>query len=53
MRPDIDSTEFGHWEVDTVVGRRNGREAVIFTAVEKLTRNYIAIRTYQDVLAAV
>lgn len=44
LRPDIDSTEFGHWEVDTVVGRRNGREAVIFTAVEKLTRNYIAIR---------
>ena len=28
-------TEIGHWEVDTVVGRRQGREAVIFTAVEK------------------
>lgn len=44
LRPDIDSIEFSHWEVDTVVRRRNGREAVIFTAVEKLTRNYIAIR---------
>lgn len=37
-------TEIGHWEVDTVIGRRRGHEAVIFTAVEKVTRNYIAIR---------
>ena len=45
-RPDIVNagTEIGHWEVDTVVGHRNGHEAVIFTAVEKVTRNYIAIR---------
>ena len=45
-RPDIVNagTEMGHWEVDTVVGHRNGHEAVIFTAVEKVTRNYIAIR---------
>lgn len=39
-----DGTEIGHWEVDTVVGQRAGREAVVFTAVEKVTRNYIAIR---------
>lgn len=37
-------TEIGHWEVDTVVGKRAGREAVIFTAVEKVTRQLIAIR---------
>jgi transposase, IS30 family len=37
-------TEIGHWEVDTVVGRRQGREAVIFTAVEKVLREFIAIR---------
>lgn len=45
-RPDIvnEGTEVGHWEVDTVVGRRNGREAVIFTAVEKKTHKYVAIR---------
>ncbi|MCI7330937.1 MAG: IS30 family transposase [Selenomonadaceae bacterium] len=45
-RPDIvvQGTEIGHWEVDTVVGQREGREAVAFTAVEKVTRNYIAIR---------
>ena len=45
-RPAIvnDGTDIGHWEVDTVVGQRAGREAVVFTAVEKVTRNYIAIR---------
>ena len=39
-----EGTEIGHWEVDTVVGHRKGHEAVVFTAVEKVTRNYIAIR---------
>ncbi|WP_295714566.1 IS30 family transposase [uncultured Mitsuokella sp.] len=39
-----EGTEIGHGEVDTVVGQRAGREAVVFTAVEKGTRNYIAIR---------
>ncbi len=45
-RPSIvaERKEFGHWEVDTVVGQRAGREAVIFTAVEKLTNTCIAIR---------
>ena len=45
-RPAIvsEGTEIGHWEVDTVVGQRQGREAVVFTAVEKVTRDYIAIR---------
>lgn len=45
-RPEIVSqkTEIGHWEVDTVVGRRNGKEPVLFTAVEKVTRKYIVIK---------
>lgn len=45
-RPSIvdERKEFGHWEVDTVVGHRKGREAVIFTAVEKVTGHCIAIR---------
>ena len=45
-RPAIvdEGSEIGHWEVDTVVGQREGREAVTFTAVEKVTRHYIAIR---------
>ena len=37
-------TEEGHWEGDTVVGKRNGKEAVILTLLEKKTQNYIAIR---------
>lgn len=45
-RPEIvDSrTEAGHWEGDTVVGKRNGKESVILTLLEKKTENYIAIR---------
>ena len=45
-RPEIvtNGEEIGHWEVDTVVGQRAGKEAVVFTAVEKVTRQYIAIK---------
>lgn len=45
-RPEIASqkTEIGHWEIDTVVGRRKGKEPVLFTAVEKVTRKYIVIK---------
>jgi len=45
-RPEIVNfrMEEGHWEGDTVVGRRNGEEAVILTLLEKKTQNYIAIR---------
>ncbi|MEA4934519.1 MAG: IS30 family transposase, partial [Lawsonibacter sp.] len=34
----------GHWEADTVVGLRNGKEAVAFTLVERVTDNYIAVQ---------
>lgn len=45
-RPEIAAakTEIGHWELDTVVGQKEGRESVAFTAVEKVTRKYIAIK---------
>lgn len=45
-RPEVvDSrTEFGHWEGDTVVGKRKGKESVILTLLEKKSQNYIAIR---------
>lgn len=45
-RPEIASlrVEEGHWEGDTVVGKRAGKEAVIFTLLEKKTENYIALR---------
>ena len=36
--------ELGHWECDTVVGRRNGKEAVVFTLLERVTDHYLAIR---------
>ena len=28
-------TECGHWEIDTVVGRRGGKESAVLTLVEK------------------
>lgn len=37
-------TEFGHWEADTVIGRKSGKEAAILTLVERVTNNYLAIR---------
>jgi transposase, IS30 family len=45
-RPEIVSqkSEIGHWEIDTVVGRRSGKEPVLFTALEKVTRKFIVIK---------
>lgn len=36
--------EEGHWEGDTVVGKRDGKEAVILSLVEKMTEVYLAFR---------
>lgn len=50
-------TVIGHWEADTVVGLRNGKEAVVFTLVERVTDNYIAMqipgRTSESVQTAI
>lgn len=45
-RPDVAAlrTECGHWEIDTVVGHKAGRESVVLTIVEKKTDYYIAIK---------
>lgn len=45
-RPSVvdERSEIGHWEADTVVGRRAGKESVVLTLLEKATDNYIAIR---------
>jgi len=45
-RPDIvnERVEGGHWEIDTVIGHRAGRESVVLTIVEKKTDFYIAIK---------
>ena len=44
LRPQIASQriEEGHWEGDTVVGKRAGKESVVFSLVEKKTENYLA-----------
>ncbi|XVK28834.1 IS30 family transposase [Pectinatus frisingensis] len=45
-RPEIVALreEFGHWEADTVVGRKRGQEAVVLTLIERVTNQYLAIR---------
>ena len=45
-RPDEASlrTVCGHWEIDTVVGHRAGKESVVLTLVEKKTDYYLAIK---------
>ena len=45
-RPDICAAkeEFGHWEIDTVVGLKAGKESVVLTLVELISDFYIAIK---------
>jgi len=46
LRPEVAAKreEEGHWEGDTVVGLRSGKESVVLTLIEKKTQNYLAIR---------
>lgn len=37
-------TTFGHWESDTVIGRKRKGEPAVFTIVERLTGCYFSIR---------
>ena len=45
-RPEIAGLriECGHWEIDTVIGRRSSDQSVVLTLVEKKTNYYIAIK---------
>ena len=36
--------EAGHWEIDTIVGKKQGKESVVLTLVEKKTEYYMAIK---------
>jgi len=36
-----DRTEFGHWEIDTVIGRKTKGEAVLLTLTERKTREEV------------
>lgn len=40
----MDRLTCGHWEIDTVVGHRKGKESVVLTIVEKATDFYLAIK---------
>ncbi len=45
LRDDIDNrVEFGHWEIDCVVGKRDSKNAVLLTIVERKTRYGIIIK---------
>jgi len=44
--------QLGHWEADTVVGLRNRKETVVFTLVERVTDNYIAMQVPSKTKAA-
>lgn len=58
-RPEIVNkrVQFGHWEGDTVVGKRGAEESLALTMVEKMTEDYIAIKiknkTSEAVMAAI
>ena len=45
-RPEIAGLRIdcGHWEIDTVIGRRSSDQSVVLTLVEKKTNYYIAIK---------
>jgi len=36
-----DRSEFGHWEIDTVIGKKDKSDAVLLTMTERMTRNEI------------
>lgn len=43
----------GHWEIDTVIGRKSSKESVVLTLVEKRTNYYIAIKIPSKTSSAV
>jgi len=39
-----DRNSFGHWEIDTVVGQKKGKNEVLLTLVERMTDNSIDLK---------
>lgn len=39
----VQRSEFGHWEIDTVIGRKSKTDKVVLSLCERLTRKYIGI----------
>lgn len=54
-RPDevAQRTTFGHWESDTVIGRKSKGEPAVFTIVERLTGCYLTMRIKEKTTAGV
>ena len=54
-RPDevTQRNTFGHWESDTVLGKKKKGEPAIFTIVERLTGCYLSIRTKEKSSAGI
>lgn len=45
LRPDLSNRlEFGHWEIDTVIGRKKKTDSVLMTLVERKTRYQICLK---------
>ena len=51
-RPDV-SSEFGHWEIDTVIGCKSNDPPCVLTLLEKQSRYYIALKIPQKTSNAV
>ncbi len=45
-RPTVvaDREEIGHWEIDTVIGKKEGQEAVLLTLTERITNKEIIVK---------
>lgn len=54
-RPEIVDlrTEFGHWEIDTVVGKKDENEPCVLTLVERMTRMCIWVKARNHTAEAI
>ena len=48
-----DRSEFGHWEIDTVLGKKAGSEAALLTLTERMTRKEIIVKIPSKTVTAV
>lgn len=55
QRPDIinDRKEFGHWEIDTVIGEKTNNDCVLLTILERQTRHAIVRQITSKTVKAV
>ena len=54
-RPEIVElrTEFGHWEIDTVIGKKDENEPCVLTLVERMTRMCIWVKAHNHTTEAI